>query len=149
MNSHLVSISGDSPAQPLSGKSSVTPELARQAMWSCASSVTTKRLLAEDRTIIPANSSNKVDEELRKVWHQIQPWCTKFALALRAHWKLTTFVVDAAAAPPLQVHSSVESENWYRVSLRAKYVKFIKDGTKTVEGRLARGNMLRIRPVLG
>ena len=116
-------------------------------MWSCASSVTTKRLLAEDRTIIPADSCDKGDDELRKVWHKIQPWCTKFARELRAHWKLTTFVVNPAAAPPLQVYTSVESENWYRVSLRAKYVKFIQDGAKTVEGRLARGSMLKIRLV--
>ena len=109
--------------------------------------MTTKRLLAEDRTIIPADFCDKGDDALRKVWHEIQPWCTKFARALRAHWKLTTFVVNPAAAPPLQVYTALESENWYRVSLRAKYVKFIKDGAKTVEGRIARGNMLRIRQV--
>lgn len=98
---------------------------------------------------MPADTCDQVPDKLQKAWDKLQPWCTKYARALlRTHWKLTDVVANAAVAPPTQVETtegSSEAGEWYRVSLREKYIKFIKNGAKTVEGRVARGRMLRIR----
>ena len=98
---------------------------------------------------MPADTCAQVSDKLRHVWDKLQPWCNRYARALlRTHWKLTDVLVDATAVPPIQVETieeSSEAGSVYRVSLREKYIKFIRDGAKTVEGRVARGPMLQVR----
>lgn len=141
---------GDASPAPASLTDSLTPALAREAMWSCASSVSFKRVLAEGRTLLPPDTHERVSDKLRQVWNNLQPWCERYARTLlRTHWKLTKVSVNATAVPPTQVEMMEESSepgSVYRVSLRDKYIKFIRDGSKTVEGRVARGSMLQVRP---
>ena len=140
--------SGDDSPAPASSITSLTPGLAREAMWHCSSSLSVKHLLAEDRTIKPADPRDKVSDVLQQAWCKLEPWCMKYARTVMVHRKLTSIVLNAAAVPPTQVDTTdslSDCGTWYRVSLRDKYVKLIRSGAKTVEGRLAHGEMLKIR----